>query len=574
MKNFVLTIFYGLGSVSSILLLLVISTNETTAQDVQTIRKAQPFRIKGTLSAGMWFYSMNGISTRRQPFSWYLTGSPVVSVYGMTFPFTLTVSDQNRQFAQPFNRYGVSPYYKWFTLHAGYRNVKFSDFTLAGVTMLGGGFEMNPGKFRLGVMVGEINRAVSEDTSSGDPLRVNRFPVFKRMGYAVKVGVGSRTNYVDLLFFKGRDDPNSITRPVRSTRITPADNAVAGMKTHFTVLKKLTFDADLALSVFTSNLYLAPLAKTNANYELLNSIKGIVDVNESSGLYKAGRASLTYGFGVGSVAAQYERIDQNFQSLGAFFFNNDNEQWTVSPSFSVFQNKLTISGAYGIAHDNLTSNKYATTFRTIGSLNVGVQLSDKLMLGANLSNFGTSQNRGVGDFFNDTTAINIINGGYGFTASYNDPNEYRVVSINLSGGYQDANDQNRFTRNLTAVQSLYGNLSYTYSLLESQTSLMASFAYNDTKAPTQTVRTLGPSVSVSRAFLAKKLHVSANGSYFLRQTNEQADGSTLSLIGSAAYSLHKHTFTLSGNVLSNQSNTKLSPSFTELRTNVLYGYSF
>src|SRR5690606_30555610 len=105
---------------------------------------------------GMWYYGTSGIASRRQPFSWYITGAPVVSIYGISFPFSMTVSEQERRYAQPFNRYGVSPRYKWLTLHAGYRNVRFSDFTLAGVNMLGGGVEINPGIFRFGAMAGRI----------------------------------------------------------------------------------------------------------------------------------------------------------------------------------------------------------------------------------------------------------------------------------------------------------------------------------------------------------------------------------------------------------------------------------
>lgn len=553
--------------------------NESTAQDLEAVRKAEPFSIRGTLSAGMWLYSAQGIASRRQPFSWYLTGAPVVSIYGITFPFTLTVSEQERRFAQPFNRYGVSPYYKWLTVHAGYRNVKFSDFTLAGVNMLGGGFEINSGgerygKLRIGAMAGRINRAVAEDTTSGDPLRFNRYAVFKRSGYAFKISVGTSSNYIDLLLFKGRDDTASIQRPVQNTGITPADNAVAGLKIHNTLFKKLTFDADVAASVFTSSLYARPIEKDNEDFAMLRSIGGLVEINASSGLYTAARAGLNYGFGIGSIAAQYERIDQNFQSLGAFFFNNDNEQLTLSPTLSLLKNKLSVSGSYGVARDNLNGKKYATTLRTIGSANIAYLVNAKLNLSANIANFGTNQSRGTGDLFNDTTAIHIVNNSYGFNAGYTDTNKQRMMSINLTTGYQDSNDQNRFTRDLTAVTSFYGYLSGMYMLLEKQTTLMVSLSYNDTKTPFQTIRTMGPVISAGRSFFDKKLRASVNATYFLRQTNAQADGSSLSGSASVAYTAGKHTFTMGENVFVNSSKTGQTPSFTEIRTNLLYSYTF
>lgn len=553
--------------------------NESMAQDLEAVPKAEPFRIRGTLSAGMWLYNVNGIASRRQPFSWYLTGAPVVSIYGITFPFTLTVSEQERRFAQPFNRYGVSPYYKWLTLHAGYRNVKFSDFTLAGVTMLGGGFEINSGgnrygKLRIGAMVGRINRAVAEDTTSDDPLRFNRYPVFKRTGYAFKIGVGTSSNYIDLLFFKGRDDTASISRPVQNVGVTPADNAVAGLKIHNTLFKKLTFDADVAASVLTRSLYARSIEQDNDDFAMLRAIGGLVAINASSGLYTAARAGLNYNFNIGSIAAQYERIDQNFQSLGAFFFNNDNEQWTLSPTLSLLKNKLSVSGSYGLARDNLNGKKYATTLRTIGSANISYMAGTKLNISANIANFGTNQSRGTGDLFNDTTAIHIVNNSYGFSAGYTDTDKQRVMSISLTTGYQDSNDQNRFTRDLTAVSSFYGYLSGMYMLPEKQTTLTASLSYNDTKTPFQKIRTMGPVISAGRVFFDKTLRTSLSATYFLRQTNAQADGSSLSGSASVAYTAGKHTFTVSENVFVNNSRTGFTPSFTEIRTNLLYSYTF
>lgn len=557
-------------------LLIELSLGQTTAQNLQTLRKEEPFRIKGTVSAGMWLYSMSGIPSRRQPFSWYLSGSPVLSIYGISFPFTLTVSEQERRFAQPFNRYGVSPYYKWLTLHAGYRNVKFSDFTLGGVTMLGGGFEMNPGKLRLGVMVGRINRAVAEDTIQADGRLYTPYPVYKRLGYALKIGYGKPGGYIDLSFFKGYDDYRSIERPVRNTRVVPADNAVVGLKAHTKLGKHLTFDADLAVSAFTRDLYARRLDSTTLETQLsfLKNVPVILEINSSTGLYKAVRSSISYGFKEGSVAARYERIDQDFQSLGAFFFNTDNEQWTLSPSFSFFDNFISINGSYGVARDNLNGKKYATTIRTIGSLDLGLMPSPELNVSINVSNFGTNQNRGVGDLFNDTTAISIVNRSYGLNASYTKTDQYQSHSVNFSAGYQDANDQNRFTRDLTAITSFYSTLSYTLFAVQEGAHASLVLTYNNTQAPMQRFVIVGPSVSIGIPFLDKALHPVLSGSYFLRRTDGQADGSTISVTASLPYKLQKHTFTISENVFINSSRTSLTPSFTELRTNLLYSYSF
>jgi len=561
----------------SLLLIVMLTVCNGRAQDVQSFKGAKPFTIKGNISAGMWYYGTSGIASRRQPFSWYITGAPVVSIYGISLPFSMTVSEQERRYAQPFNRYGVSPHYKWITLHAGYRNVRFSDFTLAGVNMLGGGLEANPGIFRFGVMAGRINRAVSEDTLSGETRSFRTYPVYKRMAYAFKIGIGKTANFFDLSFFKGYDDYRSIKRPVTNTKVTPMENAVLGFKTRLKLLKKLTFIADGAVSALTRNLYASRLdssSTSETDIKWLKKASGLLEINSTTGIYSAGRASLSYGFGIGSIAARYERIGQDFQSLGAFFFNNDNEQWTISPSFGLLNNKVSVSGSYGVGRDNLKGKKYATTYRKIGSLNLGWQLSEKLNIGVNYANYGTNQNRGTGDLFNDTTAISIVNSSYGFNAAFTETNTYQVHSMNLSGGVQDAKDKNRFTSSLTDVASLYGNLGYSLTAVETQSTASLNVNWNKTKTPDYNIMTFGPTVSVSIPFFDKKLRPMVSGTYYLRKTNGQQDGTTLTFNGNLGYSFGKQTFSMGGNILRNKSNTSLTPTFNEWRGTLTYGYSF
>ncbi len=566
-----------MSKIYPVLLILLLTATCSGAQDVQSFKTAKPLVIKGSISAGAWYYGTSGIANRRQPFSWYLTGSPIISVYGISFPFSMTVSEQERRYAQPFNRYGASPRYKWLTLHAGYRNVRFSDFTLAGVNMLGGGLEINPGIFRFGAMAGRINRAVSEDTLSGDSRIFRAYPVYKRMAYAFKIGIGKPDSFFDVSFFKGYDDSSSIRRPVTNTKVTPMDNAVLGIRTRVKLLKKITFTADAALSALTRNLYAGQLDSNGISDTALKWLKktsGIVRVNSTTGLYSAGRASLSYGFGMGSIAARYERIDQDFQSLGSFFFNNDNEQWTLSPSISVLDHKVSLSGSYGVARDNLKGKKYATTYRKIGSLNLDFQLSEKLNIGVNYANYGTNQNRGTGDLFNDTTAISIVNSSYGLNASFTQSGDYQLHSFNLSTGLQDAKDKNRFTNTLTDVSSLYGNLGYSLTATETQSTASLNVNWNKTETPEYNIMTFGPTLSVGIPFFDKKLKPMLSGTYYMRKTNGHQDGTTLTFNANLGYSFGKQTLSTGWNMLRNKSNTTLTPTFHEWRGTVTYGYSF
>ncbi|HLL95708.1 MAG TPA: hypothetical protein VK404_12060 [Spirosoma sp.] len=156
---------------------IAITSLPTYAQDLSTLGKQKPVTLNGGLSVRTIFYSAKGIEARRQPFSYVVTGAPVLSLYGWSVPVSFVFSEQERSFRQPFNQFGMSPTYKWVTLHAGYRNLSFSPYTLAGHTILGGGVELTPGIFRFGFVYGRLNRATAVDTTSGllEPFNYTRW---------------------------------------------------------------------------------------------------------------------------------------------------------------------------------------------------------------------------------------------------------------------------------------------------------------------------------------------------------------------------------------------------------------
>jgi hypothetical protein len=102
---------------------------------------------------------------RERSFSYLFNGAPTITIYGISFPFSVVISDQQRGFRQPFNQYGISPQYKWLTVHAGWQSITWSPFTLAGYNFLGGGVEATPSKWRLGFIYGRFNKAIEENST-------------------------------------------------------------------------------------------------------------------------------------------------------------------------------------------------------------------------------------------------------------------------------------------------------------------------------------------------------------------------------------------------------------------------
>ena len=179
------------------------------SQDIGNISKQKPFTFHGSIGLDLMAYAVDGIPARQLPFSWLLSANATASIYGIEFPFSFVFSDQQRSYAQPFNQFGISPRYKWITVHLGYRNVTFSNFTLAGHTFLGYGIELNPGIFRFGFIYGRFDRK----TATSPVFETDSLPHYKRKGFAVKLGVGSEKNFFDLIFLRIRDDSSSIPKP-------------------------------------------------------------------------------------------------------------------------------------------------------------------------------------------------------------------------------------------------------------------------------------------------------------------------------------------------------------------------
>ena len=549
------------------------------AQDIAQTFKQKPLTISGSLSLGSSFYQVKNIPSRREPFSWYLSGSPVLTVYGITMPFSLVVSDQERKFSQPFNQYGVSPYYKWITVHAGYRNLRFSEFTMNGANFLGGGVELRPGKFRLAAIYGRFNRAVEEDsTMSSDAYGYIR-PVYKRMGYAAKIGYGTASRYVDLLFFSAKDDTSSIAGVSTESQVNPEENIALGVKSQMGFLRnRLNFDLDAGASFLTRDIRRGNILDS-ANNPSLRYIAKYLAVNGSSGFFTGVTSSLSYLLGFGSIKGTYRRIDPGYRSLGAYYFQNDIEQFTINPSFNLWSNRLSFNLSYGTSKDNLDNKRYATTRRQVYSANVNIVANDKLNINLDYSNFGISQQRGVGDIFNDSTAMRVINGNIGGTVSYRPiQSEDRSHQLTFSTYYQNTNDLNRFTEQYSEANTLISSLSYNLSLPAKKLNATAALSYNKTDVIDRDIVSISPTITVSKLFLKDKLRASFTENLQLRTTNNEQDGFTSTTSLSLSYRIQRHTLSASSNYLKNKYKVSSLGShvndFSEVRSSLSYSINF
>jgi hypothetical protein len=543
----------------------------TRGQDIENIAKEKPVSLSGSLSLGSWYSHTSGIQDRRSPFSWYITGAPTLSVYGIMFPFSFTISEQQRYYSQPFNQFGVSPYYKWITLHGGYRSMYLSDYSYAGEIFLGGGIELNPGKFRFSALYGRLRKATEETTDTS--LQVpNLPPTYKRMAYGVKIGVGSGVNYVDLIIFKAFDDSSSLAIKPSDITFTPADNLVVGIKSGFLLFKRITLGFDVSASALTRDLTL-PDIEGNIPDELKKFDKALV-VNGSTVLLTAGNASIGYTMRSFGIQFKVRRIDPGYQSLGITYVQSDLIDYTLIPSFNLLKGKIRLNASLGLRKDDLLGNKTAQTTRTIGSVNLNVNPSQKFGFTLNYANYGTTQQSGQLQL-NDSIQVSMVNETYGGTFRLTGVNDRIVSSFVLFGNYNRLQDRNEFTSNFTESDSWVTNANYSLSLVKITLTVNASYSVSHFSTALQTVFSNGPVVGINKSFIDNKINLGANFNYQSRKVNDAKDGSVTQFNMNFRYAFFKkHSLSLDLLVTNNTSSNISSYTFNEQRITFRYGYTF
>ena len=548
------------------------------AQNLENLSKQKPVTLHGGINVRTMFYAANGIPNRRQPFTYILTGSPTLQVYGFSIPFTFIISEQERSFRQPFNQFGLSPTYKWITLHGGYRNLSFSPFTLDGHTMLGVGFELRPGKWHLGFMYGRLNRAVVANQNTAGLQAVG----FTRRGFAGKVGYGDEKSNVFASFVKAKDDPNSLDYKnvgqdtLASLPVTPAENLAVSLGGRLGFLKTFFVEGEAAVSIYTNN--------TESGIKIDSSVADIpkwlgsaLTINASTAANKAFRAGAGYKGKIFGLSLQYRRIDPDYQSMGAYFFQNDLENITLNPSLLLWQGKFRFNGSIGTQRDNLAGRKQATAKRVIGSANLSASFTERFGVDFSYSNFATSQNPVVVKF-NDSLRVAQTTQNFSLTPHYFIMGSTHSHVFTISLNYMLLNDFSLLSQNRN-INSTNAFFNYQYSITQSGLSLFGGLNYTRLNTAQVNSGNQGFTFGGGKGFLKNKLNLRLTSSIL---QNLQGNTTNLLYTGglSGGYKLEKkHQFNFLLNYTNNRGSLQTAEqggygAFTELRGELGYGFSF
>ena len=541
------------------------------SQNLERIGEDKIITASGSFGLNFSYYGISGMEARYRPIDYSLLGSFTVTIFGISFPFSATISEQNRSFIQPINQYGVSPKYKWITAHAGWRNLNYSPFTLSGHTFLGGGIELNPSIFRLSAMYGRFLKATTGDSSISHTIH----PTFERKGYAVKLGLGTQTDYCDLIFLKAADDLNSIDSTYLdkmdslNVLIKPAENMVMGLTSRFSPFSFLSFDIDGAASVYTLDTRASSINEFDST-GILKQFKSIFNVRTSTQFTTAFQTAITFRGQGFSLRLAYKRIDPDYKSMGIYYMESDVENVTLSPYISLFNNLLRVGGSIGFQWDNLLNTKLNTSQRVIGSLDLSHQ-QQTYGIDLKYSSYGITQTRGLNPVV-DSIKVSRVNHNFNSVFRYTIAGESAVHNILLMGGYQTLVDLNTKTAGNTETQNITGTLTYQSVLIKSGISYGINInAVQSTMANSKSLF-IGPILQLN--WTLSSFGIGGSIGYQIQNVNGISTGATTTGTIQSSYRLtNSHTLRFDVNLI-NSTLTGTNPNFTEYRSSVGYMYNF
>jgi hypothetical protein len=549
---------------------------DTYCQNLEKIGKKDMLTISGGLNYNSIYYNASGIPNRREPYTWFLNGNLTANFLDIALPFNFSYSNNQSQFTQPFNMTSINPTYKWAKAHIGFSSMNFSPYTLSGHIFMGAGIELTPNKWKISAMYGRLKKAVRYDENE---INIADFS-YKRMGQGLKVAYDHNGYMIGITYFSAKDDINSVPYIPLNTELSPQENTVIGLTGKTKLTKLFMLDVDYAISGLTKNTLNDGELTTNQ----INMLPFVYKMKQTSHFYHAYKSSLSMNLKLMKIALNYERIDPNYRTLGAYFFNNDIENITIAPSISLLKGKLNITLNSGFQRNNLDATKLSTTKRWVGSAGIAFVPNQKWSYNLNYSNFSSYTNvRPQTDpyYINspaDTLNFYQISQNANSSLNYNFGGKLMKHSLMINSNYQVIGEKNGSTTK--QPNKIYNaNLSYGLFLVKTKTSVNIGVNANQASFYNNKNLYFGPNLSVSKSLLNNTCKVNLGSTYNANLIENSTSNSIINTRSNFAYTpklknknFGKPSFSL-GIIYTNRfiGNTKISDELTGMM-NITYSF--
>jgi len=462
-------------------------------------------------------YSISGMTSRRPPSTGRIFIRPVLTILdNLNLAFDFFLSTEGSAAKQQMDQIGIHPAWGWGQAHIGDFSHDFSSFTLSGISIRGGGFEINPGIFRLQIVGGQTQRMVDNGPYES---------AYARYLLGVKIGIGkSESSFFDINVVRSRDDLASISRDkfmsfqqdsiqVDSgyinkvdtifSGVTPQENLIVGTNFQLKLFSgMIQLRGEAAGSVYTKDMY-----SQDFKIDKMPEIVGdIYKAKLSSNLDYAYNVDLVFQERTVNAKIGYRLIGPGYTSLGLPSLINDKKIIDGGLGLNLFQGSWVIQTKYGIQTDNVVHQKLFTITRTEFAIITNIRPLREVMLTLNFVN-----NSFENDHTNDTLKLSNLNNAYNFTGTY----QFSLFNLNhivlASYAYQIYKDKNilRLGNNVNS-QNMMINFS---TMISQEWTASTGFQFNTVSVQTQNNSTLGINARISNKMLSNRLNNSLSYSF-------------------------------------------------------------
>ena len=568
-------------------LLLLCCVSPLSAQDVEgfwseineRLAKREYLRVSGQGGASIGYnYFDDGardVPRNRPAFNYRINGGLNFDLLGIQAPLTIAYSNRNTVYGLPsYSFVGMSPSYRWITLHGGDRSLTFSPYSLSGVNFRGGGLELTPGKFYIGAMHGRLRRARVQDVRS---IQTGLETPLRRMGSGLKLGFDSgQGSEIAVSTFSSEDRVEGATD---SLLTRPERNLVLAVSGAQTLSKLVSFSFEYARSLLTRDVTAPALENVPGRLRLF----GLFDPNITTSAADAYNGTVTLRPKFGTLNIKYERIAPEYRTHGSLFFQNDLENFTTGVAAPLFEGKLNLSANAGFQRNDLRNISATNLNRFIGAANLQYNWSERVSSTLSVSNFTTTNRYRARTLDNPVTDSLVLAQTQfsldGSTSVLLDA--AGTQSLLLSASWQRANLLRNEVVDTTQQSSFAMFLAgYTYQP-EDAGSLTATVLIHRNVTPQLSLLTAGPTVAYGRTVLEDRLNLNGMASYTLTFASfadpalpEPSAGGVLQLSLGGGFELGEQQSIDLTTTLLRAADTEARPGYTDVQLSLSYGSRF
>lgn len=429
-----------------------------------------------TGQAGLYgeLYGISGRDARRPSSTGRLFLRPSITFLNeLTLNVNVLLSTEGISARQSINKIGLDPSWSWGSAHVGDFSESFSDYTLNGITIRGGGVNIHPGEgFRFSVVGGRTKRAVSGGA---------RNKSYSRSIYGAKLGVGKQSgSHLELMVVRAKDEVGSLppdsalvtpgairadtidtsvvgnAPPVNPYAVTPQENLVGGINWQLNVIpNKLTWSSEVSGSIHTRDL------RSNKvdveDLDLPKFASNIFTPRYSSSADFVASSQLSLRLSKFNIETGYKWIGPGFTSLGTSYLINDQQEFSTRASYRFSGTSISLNWAR--INDNLIDQKRFTQVQNRYGGTITTRFTDSWNSSFTANIIGRGN-----DAENDSARTSFNNLVLTTTQSvrFSEDTPFRNVSMNYSFQRSDNETGVQF-QNTSTTHTFNTNLSLSWS---------------------------------------------------------------------------------------------------------------